>query len=106
MIEKVLPKESLKPKLDALRVRGRRSFSPTAASISFTSAMSDICRRRGNWAMSWSWASIATRPSGPLKGRNVPSSPRTETADVLAALEAVNFVTIFDEETPFELLDT
>ncbi|WP_457606245.1 D-glycero-beta-D-manno-heptose-7-phosphate kinase [Nitratifractor sp.] len=39
-----------------------------------------------------------------LKGESRPVNPQYDRAYLLAALEAVDYVTIFDEETPYELL--
>lgn len=40
-----------------------------------------------------------------LKGEQRPIIPDIERAEMLAALECVDYVTIFDEDTPMELLD-
>jgi D-beta-D-heptose 7-phosphate kinase/D-beta-D-heptose 1-phosphate adenosyltransferase len=39
-----------------------------------------------------------------LKGPKRPIAPQADRALVLAALEAVNYVTLFDEDTPYELI--
>jgi len=39
-----------------------------------------------------------------LKGQNRPINSQTDRAYILAALEAVDFLVIFDEDTPFELI--
>lgn len=39
-----------------------------------------------------------------LKGPERPLNPEHERAEVLAALECVDFVTLFDEDTPIELI--
>ncbi|MBU0712474.1 D-glycero-beta-D-manno-heptose 1-phosphate adenylyltransferase [bacterium] len=39
-----------------------------------------------------------------IKGRNRPIFPETDRARLLAALEAVDYVVLFDEETPYEIL--
>jgi len=39
-----------------------------------------------------------------IKGNLRPIIPETERAEVLAALESVNFVVLFDEDTPYELI--
>lgn len=39
-----------------------------------------------------------------LKGKNRPLIPEAERAEILAALECVDFVTIFDEDTPGKLI--
>jgi D-beta-D-heptose 7-phosphate kinase/D-beta-D-heptose 1-phosphate adenosyltransferase len=40
-----------------------------------------------------------------LKGQKRPIVPENERADVVAALESVDFVTIFPELTPLELIE-
>ena len=44
------------------------------------------------------------RSVGALKGPGRPVIPESERAEILAALEAVDFVVIFDSETPRELI--
>jgi rfaE bifunctional protein nucleotidyltransferase chain/domain len=39
-----------------------------------------------------------------VKGPDRPITPETERAEILAALECVDAVTIFDEETPFAII--
>ena len=39
-----------------------------------------------------------------LKGESRPLTPQAERAELLAALEAVDYVTVFDEETPLALI--
>jgi rfaE bifunctional protein nucleotidyltransferase chain/domain len=39
-----------------------------------------------------------------LKGAGRPYNDETDRAEVIAALECVNYVTIFDEDTPYELI--
>lgn len=39
-----------------------------------------------------------------LKGKNRPIIPEAERAEVLAALHSVDFVILFDEDTPYELI--
>lgn len=40
-----------------------------------------------------------------IKGEKRPLVPQQERAEVLAALSAVDYVTLFDEETPFRLIE-
>jgi D-beta-D-heptose 7-phosphate kinase/D-beta-D-heptose 1-phosphate adenosyltransferase len=40
-----------------------------------------------------------------LKGRNRPLTPENERAEMLAALECVDYVTVFDEETAVALVE-
>jgi D-beta-D-heptose 7-phosphate kinase/D-beta-D-heptose 1-phosphate adenosyltransferase len=104
MIEKVLSKESLKPKLDALRREGKK--------IVFTNGCFDIlhvghvrylqeARKLGDILVLGLNSDTSVRT---LKGEKRPLVPQDERADVLAAIEVIDFVTIFDEETPFELI--
>ena len=41
-----------------------------------------------------------------LKGPNRPVLPEGERAEILSGLESVNYITIFDEPTPLELIST
>jgi len=41
-----------------------------------------------------------------LKGPNRPILPEEERAEILSGLESVNYITIFDEPTPLELIST
>jgi len=41
-----------------------------------------------------------------LKGPNRPVLPEEERAEILSGLESVNYITIFDEPTPLELIST
>jgi D-beta-D-heptose 7-phosphate kinase / D-beta-D-heptose 1-phosphate adenosyltransferase len=41
-----------------------------------------------------------------LKGKNRPINPQLDRAYILAALEAVDYVVIFNEDTPYELIKT
>lgn len=41
-----------------------------------------------------------------LKGKNRPINPQEDRAEVLAALECVDYVVLFSQETPLELIKT
>jgi D-beta-D-heptose 7-phosphate kinase/D-beta-D-heptose 1-phosphate adenosyltransferase len=41
-----------------------------------------------------------------LKGKNRPINPQSERAGVLAALESVDYIVLFDEDTPIRLIET
>jgi rfaE bifunctional protein nucleotidyltransferase chain/domain len=105
-MEKILSREQLKSEIDRLRKGGKK--------ISFTNGCFDIlhvghvrylrdARRTGDvliLALN-SDASVRT-----IKGEKRPLVPENERADVVASLEAVDFVTIFDELTPLELIES
>ena len=41
-----------------------------------------------------------------IKGKNKPINPQFDRAEVLSALEAVDYVVIFDDDTPFKLINS
>jgi len=103
-MEKILSREQLKIRLDELRRQGRK--------IVFTNGCFDIlhvghvrylreAKKLGDLLVLGLNSDASVRR---LKGEKRPLVPEDERADVLAALEAVDFVTIFDEPTPLELI--
>ncbi|MDD5168611.1 MAG: D-glycero-beta-D-manno-heptose 1-phosphate adenylyltransferase [Syntrophales bacterium] len=103
-MEKVLSKEQVKKRLDELRREGE--------SIVFTNGCFDIlhvghvrylqeAKKLGDILVLGLNSDLSVRG---LKGEKRPLVPQDERADVLAALEAVDFVVIFDESTPLELI--
>ena len=102
---KVLSREALKKEIDRIRSAGKK--------IAFTNGCFDIlhvghvrylreARKMGDvlvLALN-SDASVRT-----IKGDRRPLVPEAERADVAAALESVNYITIFDELTPLELIE-
>ena len=80
------------------------SRSPTAASTCCTPATCSICRRPAPRPTCWWSASTATPACAALKGPGRPVNPVEARALVLAGLQAVDYVTVFDEPTPLELI--
>ncbi len=102
---KILSKEQLKVRLDEHRQEGKK--------IVFTNGCFDIlhvghvrylqeARKLGDLLVLGLNSDSSVRT---LKGEKRPLVPQDERADVLAALEAINYVTIFDEATPLELIE-
>lgn len=106
--QKVLKVQALKKKIAALRRRGK--------TIAFTNGCFDIL----HWGHV-SYLAAAKKDSSRVlviglnsdrsvrslsKGPERPIVPESERAQVLAALECVDFVTIFDEPTPQQLIET
>lgn len=103
-MNKVLSKDCLKAELERLRREGK--------TVVFTNGCFDIlhvghvrylreARKLGDALVLGlnSDASVRT-----LKGDKRPLVPQDERADVLAGLESVDYVVIFEEETPLELI--
>ncbi len=81
--------------------------------VVFTNGVFDILHRghvsylaqAARSAAAWCWASTATSPRASLgKGPDRPLNAEADRACVLAALESVSLVVLFDEKTPVELL--
>ena len=83
---------------------GCASASPTAASISCIAVTSNCWPRRARPVIASWWASTATPRRRGLKGKGRPINPAEGRAEVLAALEAVDLVVVFEEDTPLELI--
>ena len=97
------------PALQALRRRGpparsAASSSPTVSSTCCTPAICAISRPPARTATCSSSASIPTRRSARNKGPERPITSELERAEVLLALECVDAVSIFDEDTPAEII--
>jgi D-beta-D-heptose 7-phosphate kinase/D-beta-D-heptose 1-phosphate adenosyltransferase len=101
---KVLSRESLKEKLEQHQREGRK--------IVFTNGCFDIlhvghvrylqeAKKLGQVLVLGLNSDASVRG---LKGEKRPLVPQEERAEVLAALEAVDYITIFDEPTPLELI--
>jgi rfaE bifunctional protein nucleotidyltransferase chain/domain len=63
-----------------------------------------ICRRRGNSATCWWWASTATSRCANSRGAPRPYRPEAERAELVAGLECVDYVVIFPQTTAVELV--
>lgn len=104
-MDKILSKEALKPRLDDLKRTGK--------TIVFTNGCFDIlhvghvrylreAKKLGDILVLGLNSDTSVRG---LKGDKRPLVPQDERADVLAALEAVDYVTIFEEATPLQLIE-
>jgi len=78
-------------------------FLPTAVLIYCMQVMSGICKPQQTLVTFSSWASILIRK---LKGPTRPIMLQADRAFLLSALEAIDCVVIFDEETPARLIET
>lgn len=103
-MEKILKRELLKEKIDELRQKGRI--------IAFTNGCFDILhvghvrylKEARKCADVLVLALNSDSSVRALKGSTRPLVPEAERAEVLAALECVDFITIFSEATPLELI--
>jgi len=103
-MNKVLTKEALRKELDRLREEGK--------SIAFTNGCFDILHvghvRYLTEAKKTADILVLALNSDSsvrtIKGEKRPLIPQGERAEVLAGLSSINYVTIFDEATPLELI--
>jgi len=104
-MQKILSRKELRTALDGLRSNGKK--------IVFTNGCFDIlhvghvqylqeAKKLGDILVLGLNSDSSVRT---LKGEKRPLVPEDERAIVLAALESVDFVTIFDESTPLELIE-
>ncbi|HVO65440.1 MAG TPA: D-glycero-beta-D-manno-heptose 1-phosphate adenylyltransferase [Syntrophales bacterium] len=104
-MNKIYSREKLKKKIDRLRKEGKK--------IVFTNGCFDIihvghtryleeAKKQGDVLVLGLNSDDSVRS---LKGQKRPVVPENERADVVAALESVDFVTIFPELTPLELIE-
>jgi D-beta-D-heptose 7-phosphate kinase/D-beta-D-heptose 1-phosphate adenosyltransferase len=104
-MNKIYSRKILKEKLDQLRKEGKR--------IVFTNGCFDIlhvghtrylreAKREGDILILALNSDESVRS---LKGDKRPLTPEDERADVVASLESVDFVTIFNEQTPLALIE-
>ncbi|MBN1545155.1 MAG: D-glycero-beta-D-manno-heptose 1-phosphate adenylyltransferase [Syntrophaceae bacterium] len=101
---KILSRNALKTEIDALHRQGKK--------IAFTNGCFDIlhvghvrylqeARKQGDVLI---LALNSDRSVRSIKGEKRPIVPEGERADVMAALTCIDYVTIFDEETPLALI--
>ena len=102
---KILSREQLKKEIERLRQGGKK--------IAFTNGCFDIlhvghtrylrdARKTGDVLILALNSDASVRA---IKGEKRPLVPEAERADLVASLEAVDYVTIFDELTPLELIE-
>ena len=104
-MSKILERSVLKDKLEVLRKKGKK--------IAFTNGCFDILhvghvrylREAKKTADVLVLAINSDSSIRSLKGEERPLIPEKERAEILAALEFVDFVTIFPELTPLELIN-
>jgi len=104
-MNKIYSREKLKKEIDHLRKEGKK--------IVFTNGCFDIlhvghtryleeAKKQGDVLVLGLNSDDSVRS---LKGKERPLTPENERADIVAALESVDYVTIFPELTPLELID-
>ncbi len=104
-MEKIYPREKLKKEIDRLRNEGKK--------IVFTNGCFDIlhvghtrylkeAKKQGDILILGLNSDESVKA---LKGEKRPLIPEKERADVIASLESVDYVTIFHELTPLELIE-
>ena len=104
-MNKIYSREKLKNKIDGLRDKGKK--------IVFTNGCFDIlhvghtrylreAKKQGDILVLGLNSDESVRS---LKGEKRPLMPENERADVVASLESVDYVTIFHESTPLELIE-
>jgi D-beta-D-heptose 7-phosphate kinase/D-beta-D-heptose 1-phosphate adenosyltransferase len=104
-MNKILEREVLRNKLEELRNKGKK--------IAFTNGCFDILhvghvrylREAKKTADVLVLALNSDSSVRSLKGEEKPLIPENERAEILAALEFIDFVTIFEELTPLELIN-
>jgi D-beta-D-heptose 7-phosphate kinase/D-beta-D-heptose 1-phosphate adenosyltransferase len=104
-MNKIYPKEKLKEEIEILRKKGKR--------IVFTNGCFDIlhvghtrylkeAKKLGDVLVLALNSDVSIKS---IKGAKRPLIPENERVDVVASLEAVDYVTIFNELTPLELIE-
>lgn len=104
-MNKILDRNTLKNKLDDLRKKGKK--------IAFTNGCFDILhighvrylREARKTADILVLALNSDASVKKIKGEKRPLVPQDDRAEIMAALEFIDFVTIFDETTPLELIN-
>jgi D-beta-D-heptose 7-phosphate kinase/D-beta-D-heptose 1-phosphate adenosyltransferase len=104
-MDKILERKRLKEKVEALRKNGKK--------IAFTNGCFDIlhvghvrylteARKTADILILALNSDSSVRA---IKGEKRPLVPEEERAEVLAAIECIDFITIFQESTPLELIN-
>jgi len=104
-MNKILERNALQDKLEELRKKGKK--------IAFTNGCFDILhvghvrylREAKKTADVLVLALNSDSSVRSLKGKERPLVPEKERAEIIAALEFIDFVTIFPESTPLELIN-
>lgn len=104
-MNKILDRNTLKNELDPLRKKGKK--------IAFTNGCFDILhighvrylREAKKTADILVLALNSDASVKKIKGEKRPLVPQKDRAEIMAALEFIDFVTIFDETTPLELIN-
>jgi D-beta-D-heptose 7-phosphate kinase/D-beta-D-heptose 1-phosphate adenosyltransferase len=104
-MDKILERTTLKDKLDALRAQGKK--------IAFTNGCFDILhvghirylREAKKTADVLVLALNSDSSVRSIKGEKRPVVGEQERAEIMAALEFIDFVTVFPEPTPLELIN-
>ena len=104
-MNKILDRNTLKNELDALGKKGKK--------IAFTNGCFDILhighvrylREAKKTADILVLALNSDASVKKIKGEKRPLVPQNDRAEIMAALEFIDFVTIFDETTPLELIN-
>ncbi len=105
-MKKIYPRNELKTEIDRLKKQGKK--------VIFTNGCFDIlhaghtrylqeARKLGDVLILALNSDASVRA---IKGEKRPVVPETERAEVMAALSSVDYVTIFDEETPLALIES
>jgi D-beta-D-heptose 7-phosphate kinase/D-beta-D-heptose 1-phosphate adenosyltransferase len=104
-MNKIFPREKLKEQLDGLRQAGK--------TIVFTNGCFDIlhvghvrylreAKKLGDILVLALNSDVSVRA---IKGEKRPLVPEDERADIMAALESIDYVILFDEPTPQQLIE-
>lgn len=103
-LNKIVAKEALPPHLDRLRVMGPVVFTNGVFDVLHRGHVTylDQARREGSSLVVGLNSDQSVARLG--KGADRPLNKQEDRAAVLAALESVNLVVIFQEDTPYELI--
>ena len=102
--QKILPREQLAPIVRQLQQAGKKAVFTNGCfdliHLGHTRYLADA-RRLGDCLIVGVNADASVRAN---KGPSRPLQPEADRAEIIAALECVDYVTIFDEETPAKLI--